>query len=468
MSNEILREAPGLNEPTIGSMLESRYVKALLVVVMLISYWMVASVKPPFSSPDEPNHLARAQALANGDLVLRDVQPAGNSGGEISEGLNNSIREFGKMLPSHDKEKTAEFISILKQTETGGARLDHVMANVAFYLPVVYLPQAIGLKVGELLGLSFYDSYQLANFATFAVVILIILMAAKIYPIPAPALLMLILPTSLFQIMSPTIDGMSFAIAVFAMSNFMRLRYQHDDRKNLFIFLLGLSIVVVAGSRANLLPMVVLPAWLYLKDKKKEYLICFALITVITLAWTAFNLVNVHDSLTARHPGYSNSELVVYYIKHPVEMAGIIYATITDFVYFHMFYTSMIGVLAWLDAPILDIFMDVFCSAIFIYFAAHVYLSRKSMDTSDRVFLASISLITAALVFCAILAQWSPFPTDRVTGVQGRYFTIPFIILAYAFPCGGRKYGYTFAPLIVLFGISVIAINFALDARFFM
>lgn len=468
MSNEILREAPGLDEPTIGSILKSRYVKALLVLVVLISYWMVASVKPPFSSPDEPNHLARAQAFANGDLVLRDVQPAGNSGGEISEGLNNSIREFGKMLHSHDKEKTADYISILKQTGTGGGRLDHVMANVAFYLPVVYLPQAIGLKVGELLGLSFYDSYQLANFATFAVVLMIIMMAAKIYPIPAPALLMLILPTSLFQIMSPTIDGISFAIAVFAMSNYMRLRYSNDDKKGLYLILLSLSIIVVAGSRANLLPMVALPAWLYLKDRKKEYLICFALITAITLAWTAFNLVNVHDSLTARHPGYSNSELVVYYIKHPIEMASIIYGTLTDFVYFHMFYTSMIGVLAWLDAPILDIFMDIFCSGIFIYFVTHIYLSRKSITIDDRLFLITISLITAALVFCAILAQWSPFPTDRVTGVQGRYFTIPFIILAYAMPCSVKRYSYTIAPLIFFFVISVISINFALESRFFM
>lgn len=468
MSSDLYEDSNGSGQAASEKGINIRYIYLMVAVMLMAGYLAVISVKPPFASPDEPNHLARADALWNGDLVLSPVQPTGNSGGMVGSVFHESVGSFSKMLHSHDPQQTNAYIENLKKIQWDGNKIPYAMANVAFYFPVVYLPQALSFKIGELLGLSFYHTYILLNAVTFLSVIVILWMAMRIYPIPATVLLLLILPTALFQIMSPTIDGLSMALAVLAMSIFMRLLSGESDKYSKLLWLMGFVIISVAGSRANLLPMILIPAWLYLKNKRKENLACFVIVAAITLAWTMFNLVNVQDTFTARHPGHTNSELVSYYIKHPLETFKIIWDTISDPAYFNFYTSTMVGVIAWLDAPVLMGIVDVFNAAICLYFLTHIYLTRGTTGNSNRIFIFAISIISAILIFCAILAQWSPFPTERVIGVQGRYFLIPLIMLAYSLPSKPVAYKYTLVPLILFFGLSVIGINFALSARFFM
>ncbi|WP_312836625.1 DUF2142 domain-containing protein [Pantoea sp.] len=468
MSSNAYENANGSGHAASEKKINFKYIYLMIAVILIAGYLAVVSVKPPFASPDEPNHLARADALWNGDFVLSPAKPGGNSGGMVDSMLPESVGSFSKMLHSHDPAQTEDFLQTLKQIRWTGEKLPYAMANVAFYLPVVYLPQAFSLKVGEMFGMTFYDTYLLLNAITFASVIMILYLSMRIYPIPAPALLLLILPTALFQIMSPTIDGLSMALTILGMSIFMKLLPGESDSYSKLLWLMGFVIISVAGSRANLLPLVLIPAWLYLKNKRKENLACFMVVAAITLAWTVFNLVNVQDTLTARHPGHTNSELVSYYIKHPIETFKILWGTISDPAYQDFYLSSMIGVVAWLDAPVLGGIQDIFFAGLAIYFLAHVYLSRNELSSGNRAFIIFISIISAILIFCAILAQWSPFPTDRVIGVQGRYFLIPLIVISYALPSGHRVYKYTILPLIFFYGISVIGVNFALTSRFFM
>ncbi|MEB5707356.1 DUF2142 domain-containing protein [Pantoea anthophila] len=468
MSSDLYEDSNGSGQAASGKVINIKYLYLLVAVILMAGYLIVVSVKPPFSSPDEPNHLARSDALWNGDFVLSPVKPTGNSGGMVGSVFHESVSSFSKMLHSHDPEQTKSYLETLKTIQWDGKKIPYAMANVAFYFPVVYLPQAISFKVGELLGLSFYDTYILLNAITFLSVLVILWMAMRIYPIPATAILLLILPTALFQIMSPTIDGLSMALAVLAMSIFMRLLSGENEGYSRLLWLMGFVIISVSGSRANLLPMILIPAWLYFKNKRKENIACFVVVAAIALAWTAFNLVNVQDTFTARHPGHTNSELVSYYIKHPIETFRIIWGTISDPAYFNFYTSTMVGVIAWLDAPVLMGIVDIFNAAICLYFLSHLYLSRGVTGNSNRLFILAISSISAILIFCAILAQWSPFPTERVIGVQGRYFLIPLIMIAYAIPSKPEAYKYTILPLIFFFGLSVIGINFALSARFFM
>ncbi|HFL7483532.1 TPA: hypothetical protein ACG448_003906, partial [Escherichia coli] len=52
---------------------------------------------------------------------------------------------------------------------------------------------------------------------------------------------------------------------------------------------------------------------------------------------------------------------------------------------------------------------------------------------------AIVSLGSAALIFCALLVQYSKFPTDVIIGIQGRYFVIPVIISAFLLMSQNKK-----------------------------
>lgn len=468
MSSGLYEDSNGSGQAASGNRINIKYIYLMVAVMLVVGYLAVVSVKPPFASPDEPNHLARADALWNGDFVLSPIKPTGNSGGMVGSVFHESVGSFRKVMSSHDPIQTQAYLNDLKKIQWDGKKIPYAMANVAFYFPLVYLPQAISMKVGEMIGMSFYDTYILMNAITFACVIIIIYLSMKIYPIPATALFLLIIPTALFQVMSPTIDGISMALTIMVMSIFMRLISGSGDSYSKLLWVMGFVIISVAGSRANLLPMILIPAWLYLKNKRKENLACFAVVAILTLSWTALNLVNVQDSYTARHPGHTNAELVVYYLKHPIETFKILWGTISDPAYQTLYLSSMIGIVAWLDAPVLQGIRDIFISGMVLYFIMHIYLSRGELSKSNRTFILLISLTSTALIFCAILAQWSPFPTERVIGIQGRYFLIPLIVLAYAFPSKAKDYKYTVTPLVFFFVLSAIGVNFALSSRYFM
>jgi|TARA_B110000438_G_scaffold244116_1_gene244447 uncharacterized membrane protein len=50
----------------------------------------------------------------------------------------------------------------------------------------------------------------------------------------------------------------------------------------------------------------------------------------------------------------------------------------------------------------------------------------------ERLVLASIAIGRTLLVFVAVLLNWTEHLAEVVHGVQGRYFTIPILALAYA------------------------------------
>ncbi|MEG1454680.1 MAG: hypothetical protein RSC66_03800, partial [Comamonas sp.] len=47
--------------------------------------------------------------------------------------------------------------------------------------------------------------------------------------------------------------------------------------------------------------------------------------------------------------------------------------------------------------------------------------------------LFSTALLSILATFTALLISWTPHPATIVHGIQGRYFIVPFLLLAYAF-----------------------------------
>jgi uncharacterized membrane protein len=398
----------------------------------LLFSWILV-VKPPFSSPDEANHLNRANGLLQGYFILKPVSANGSSGAAVDASLDKMANLFDSTLREPSHWTLEESVNEMKALSWSDRLVFKGMPNVSFYTPTVYIPQALGFAIGKMMGLDLYSSYNLANVITFFACLIMLLLAYRIYPIPVFSLVFLLMPMSLFQLFSPTIDGLSMSFTLIAMSCFMRLITDSGSKNYIWISLLmALCIFSAAGSRANLLLMSFMPLWIFFKNRKRSDLLFFVLTISTTFIWTIYTLINTHDEGIGRHPGYSNFELVYYYLTNPFKFVSIFINTITDTSTLNFYFKSMVGVLGWLDAPVSNIAFYFFSVAIIVSVLIAMF-SRGDKGKDTSIFIALLAFLSLLLIFPALLSQWSPFPTDKIIGVQGRYFIIPALILGYAF-----------------------------------
>lgn len=195
-----------------------------LLFSILIACGVLSIIIPPFQSPDEQDHIKRAYLLGKGVLVL-DRAEAQSSGGYIDDGLYKFTQSYGSVKDKLSKEE----ISSANEIEWSGVTVYNEFPGTGYYFPAIYLPQAIGLFIGELLEFNVDHSYRLARaFALFAI-ILLFYAAFRLYP-PNPLVLALIsIPMTLFQFSSASLDGVSTALAVFSISSFLKIANDRDS-----------------------------------------------------------------------------------------------------------------------------------------------------------------------------------------------------------------------------------------------
>ena len=439
----------------------------ILFIAFAISFSWVFHVKPPFMSPDEGAHLSRADALRNGDIILFSPDGKLNSGGFVDKSLNQFRSKYDKLIRSHDGSLPDQYKNEIKNQYWSGEKVFYSMANTTFYFPAVYIPQAIGLQLGHLFDMNLYNTYKLVSALTLLVIFAILVIAWKIFPIPVPALAVLLLPMSIFQYCSPTIDGITFALITLAMSLTMR-SLQDQEKHNILKFTVALALVIfmLSSSRANLLPLIFIPLWIYFKTRQKSSLVSFAITALLVLSWTYYTVKTVHDN-GIHHPGIEQIDVLKHYITHPFEVLSVIYNTLSDYSIISFYVQSFIGNLGWLDIPLSDFAYWGFGLLVYTLFIVNIKKDNISARKSEfsLLFLLSLSVIT--LTFCALLVQWSAFPAEKVDGVQGRYFITPLIILSYAFMDNPKLKNISFFALAVMGVTSVYSVHTALVMRYF-
>lgn len=436
-------------------------------IFVAFSFSWILHVKPPFTSPDEGAHLSRADALRNGFVYL--VSPDGKirSGGEVDKSMNMFRSSYDKVIKGHDPKIADSLKNKWRMQNWSGENMFYSMPNTAFYFPAIYIPQALALQIGHALNLNIYSTYKLVSSITLLVIIITLLASWRITPIPAPALIVLTLPMTIFQFFSPTIDGLSFAFTILMMSLFVNIMHNTEEgvvKKN--IFWLCAVIFILSSSRANLLPLTLLPLWIFFRTKNKASLIGFAITFIAVMSWTYFSIKTVQDN-GMHHPGIEQIDVIKHYITHPIETFMIIFNTITDYQIISYYVTSFLGTLAWLDAPLTQTAYWFFGLTLLLMFLSNISFKEISKRKGEAALLVLFSLSIIALTFCALLVQWSSFPTLKVDGVQGRYFIIPMIILAYAIMDNPKLVKFTRAMTIIIAIASVYSVHLALESRYF-
>lgn len=443
---------PGVNFLATWHSPPSKVRTAFWIIALLLATgfsWLI----PPMQSPDEDSHIGRAYLISQGDWLLQFLPvnstgameahqheataasqqtrpPGARVGGWVDVGLSSFMAAYLDLARHSVKRFSATEKAQLAQIKWSETKRFQILAGTGYYFPAVYAPQALGLAIGRKLGLDIGQSYYLAKEMSLLACFALLALAFRLMA-PNPLLAaILLLPMSLFQLLSPTIDGLTTSLSVLAISIF--LSSADPKRKHTVAASWGLitCVFLLATSRTHLLPLLLLPFFLAWRRQSRRDLYLGCGITVGAIAWTAFALQSTIDVRIVRD--HTTAELLLHYLGHPMSFLQVVFASLNDPGLFIFYERSFVGVLGWLDTWLPTYFYPALWAGLAICGAASVSVSTLQRDGRSRLLLAGIAMASAGLVFLALLVTWTPHPALTVTGVQGRYFVVPVILLAFA------------------------------------
>jgi uncharacterized membrane protein len=157
-----------------------------------------------------------------------------------------------------------------------------------------------------------------------------------------------------------------------------------------------------------------------------------------SVAWTVYALLNTVDQRVTR--AQSTGELLVHYAQHPLEFFRVVAASLGDEKLSMLYSQSFIGMLGWLDTVMRAEFYIWLWIGLAVCGIASLLAASPHRAATERLVLVLAAAASVLLAFFALLVTWTPHPARIVEGVQGRYFIVPALAIAYAMaPAPGSK-----------------------------
>lgn len=442
----------------------------LAILLILVSATYIGTLVPPFQSPDEFDHIERAALLADGQMML-DAPPGQASGGQVDTGLLDYMSYFAD-LP-HDPEtrvspETEAAASVL--TWSGESRFE-TLPGTGYYLPLIYLPQAVGLGVGRVAGQSIDGSYRLARGATLLTGATLLGLAVYLSAPPALTLAFLLLPMTLFQAASASIDFTSSAALVLALALFLKLSSAGTRPSALSLLTLGGLVVLVAGCRIHLAPLVLLPLALAIRFRDVRALALTGIAAVFIVIWYRWALGATVDLRV--DTGLSADEILMYYVARPLDFLEVVRTTLLTEHYRLLYWYSFLGILGWLDTYLALSAYRIVGGLLLAIIVVAILARSFRRDPLVAVTLVAIAISAVVLVFLSLLVSWTPHPAEVVMGVQGRYFLpVALVLSALLVPQPEATARAPWAArvesglLTILLFVSVVSVTDAVTARY--
>jgi uncharacterized membrane protein len=412
----------------------------LLLALQVLAHWV-----PPLQSPDELSHLIRVAGLAEGE-VRPSTEPNASTGNRFDVALAALAQVYVPVIRQPNPDVSTEEVQAAKSQRWTGRLMFGEAPGAAIYMPVIYAPAATGLAIGQALDWTVVDSYHLARLSSQLFCVAVMVLAAWIWLPPVLAWAVLLLPMSLFQLLSPVVDGPAHALTLLGLSLLMRLR---TEPRAVWVWSTAACLLVLVTARLHLLPLLLLPLWWAWRkpwaapdaqegsavawDDQARRTLVWAGASILTgvLLWTAWAASTVVDTRVTREVG--PGAVAAHYLQHPQDVWAVFWRTLQDEHRPQFLLDSFIGNLGWLDTRLPDEAYPILWWGL----AAMALLSLPWRgvwrgSVADRLVLALCALASCALAFMLMLITWSPFPADLIEGVQGRYFIAPALVWAYA------------------------------------
>jgi uncharacterized membrane protein len=424
---------------------------------------------PITATPDETVHLARAYEIAHGRWIAQ-AGPDGIVGIDMPTSLIDplAVTPDGRMVR---RDPTAK----LTPSEAVDAWFAYPLnpevttfrptADTASYFPVSYLPQAVAVALGEVLGLPAGIIYLLARLATLAVRIALGFAAIRLWPVKPWAFAAInLLPVAMAQSISPGADAMTMSLAALATAIVLRVRLHRDGPRLNAWQLAGLGALGCAvGLTKPVMLIFPLLCWLIPARRLRPgwsvgtKVLLTAVPVVVGAVW-----VLAGQGLAAGQgagTGNDTAGQASYLLHHPWAAMTVIVRT---------FFTgasdlsvrSLAGMFGWLDVGF-PLWLMV---GVYVALAGYLWCYHRPVRGLDRTLRVVSGVAAVALAYgtyMALYVAWSRVGARSVDGVQGRYL-IPALYLALpVFPNLAKLRARPYAVLVkavpvVLLGVAVI------------
>lgn len=414
-------------------------------------------VLPPLSAPDEVSHYISAYQLSNrflrkeaadsqGRVYIR-AQDAWAEDLEdvLADDGSGVIREGDTVIVGQTVEQ--DTYELIRQRGLGGQDAGQQSGNqpggnqpVPSYQPAVrttplaYIPQALGISMGRLLGLGTLGLMFLGRIFNLLFYCTVGFFAVRRIPLGKEVLCGVgLLPMSLHLAASMSYDVMILALSGYFLAACLDLAYRAERVR-------GRDVAVLAAVLAVMGPckMVygVIAGWCLLIPVKKFggrgkwALSAAAVLGAFGAAMAVVNLqtvalyTGIQDRYItwAQEPGYSFAQL----IHSPLKVLRLCYNTLTG--YGEQLYSGMIGSMMGNMDPVLNVPYVVILglTALLVVLTLRKPGEPLLIRKGQKLWIWFLAFLCLGALMFSMLLTWTPLSATMIQGVQGRYL-LPFL-----------------------------------------
>ncbi|HET6516302.1 MAG TPA: DUF2142 domain-containing protein [Thermodesulfovibrionales bacterium] len=416
-------------------------------------------VVPPFVVPDEPNHFYRAYQMSEGRFVAEKRLPAvlnpdqraerqrdaremrslfmkaeveavmkkfyslkdiGGIGGLLPESLLSTTNAFLRLLHPQNTQDPRDMLLLLTLPLDKNKRTFLHFPNTAVYSPVPYLPQAFGIAIGRISGLSPLALMYLGRISNFLAWLLLMYLSIKCMPIGKWALFLLSLsPVTLCEATSLSADGFTVGIAFLTTSLFVRTAFDGSETRAKVSLIFAASLVLALSKQAYfLMPLLFLLIPLEKIGSWKRYLVTFLLLIILSFSvvmiWTW--KADIHEDIYTIYgfllPDLSAKKQMSFILKQPLEYCRILSKTFMQNGGTYM--KSFIGS----ESELLAV-----CYFVMLLLAMRSEASERIViSLKQRIVIFAVLCLNVLVVVTLAYIGWTSVGNETISGVQGRYF----------------------------------------------
>lgn len=438
--------------------------RLLLAAVAAATLFFVCAT-PPFQAPDENQHYLRALWLAQGHVVAQ--QQGGSVGATLPRSATELIaQDFPVEVPPATRLFDRHQIARSNGADaTRGGTAFAEFPNVASYAPTLYLPDALGLWLGETVGLSRLSAFYLARLCNALIGLALLAGALGLLPFGRAAMLgVALLPTFAYQTGSLSPDAVINGVGFLGLAAALRIGF------------MGVTPMRAAGLFATA-PLLALAKGVYLplmatglrwpagRSDRRPWLILAAMATgaVLFLLWMRYSggtqvLYYVMSRKTGEHlPTAPLAEQLAVVRADPTAFVHILASSIVERMPTYL--VQIVGRFGW-NAVMLPLLAYPLAAIMLV--AALLSGSGIRASVGQRLWWLAVATGVALLIETAMYLTATPLAADYVQGTQGRYFLplLPLALLALSPDRGWRGARMIFAGSALLLLATAMASAF--------
>jgi len=400
-------------------------VEIFLLVVLLIFGVPMVLLTPPGAGYDEEDHLVRVWELSAFSFI-----PAQLSAQEMKYPI--MFRDLAYRQQAVAGIIDADFWQRYSGTSLYERGYVHRKINTkSVYSPALLLPQAITMRyLGRQANLPALRLFYLCRFAGLISYLILVWLAIRWMPFGKWILLVLAAsPMALFQATTISTDAISngigflFIAGCLSVAASKEMGWRECGYLILLIFLLFLA-------KLNLIPLILLPFLLispsqFTKKGTYTFLLGAAVILFVieVVGWNMITSTRL-EPLLANEANLTAQ--LLYILGHPlIFLQAIINDFITNGLVYFQGWINGYGYYYWTPPQIVSLFFLLSLGAALLIASTSEQISKKFRIIFILVFVTSYLATIVSLYL-----TFTPVGSDRVFGVQGRYF-IPLVLLLF-------------------------------------